>query len=749
MTRARERREDDVQADADARTLGPATEAVLQLGRDDAVRVADDVVSRWAVSDDQAKESEADRIAADATRDHAGPALEGDALAPGLQAALGKAAPHLQGLGDVRFDDGPDAARAADELGAHAFTKGTDVALGPGEASNASVVAHEAVHAVQHSGDGMVHAKMRGARAALGDLGGSKSTKKIQLKTNWDKVLDGVAAYEALEDALLANGEPDGQALMAAKPKMVKALTKVLADIKAWQKANDSKGESKKSSKWTEKKANFESGPESDERSKAERRQAIALLLPRVNTELGLLQSKDGTAWTKSLGLSSSKVSTTGKSDSGQKNTVSELTYQTESGEFSGFFKGEKGFAGDMETHEAQTGIEMADPNYGARAVAMYKLDRLFNANVTARAEFATHVDKNGKTVFGTVLESAKGTKGADLAIGQSKEHAKQLGPGAIVQSDPTFQRAMNKLQIFDAICGQLDRHDGNYYVQTDERGNVTGVTGIDLDMAFGKNLKGDMKAGSMAHNFKGIPDKIDAEFGEKLLTVDAKDVADALRGLLSDAEIAATIDRFETVKGLVRQLKSSSSLVSKWDETTISTLAGKNVGFNSAKESYSDNVGAGTHDSMSKQVKQLGDDAFASGRGPAPFSSSAWARQIGDQPDVVRRYLTSVFMPQTPGAVGAFHTPVTNAAFDNRVGADTPEFAMRVANEILNDDATFNRLIVHVQENPGAIASNQIAKMAPLVNGAIATALAAVKNKKKTPEGGGRRSLIGSNRGR
>ncbi|MFJ8196827.1 DUF4157 domain-containing protein [Streptomyces sp. NPDC096152] len=62
-------------------------------------------------------------------------------------------------LGAVRVHTGPEAAVAADRLGARAVTVGQDVAFGsgqyrPGEPEGASLVAHELAHTVQQARGG-------------------------------------------------------------------------------------------------------------------------------------------------------------------------------------------------------------------------------------------------------------------------------------------------------------------------------------------------------------------------------------------------------------------------------------------------------------------------------------------------------------------------------------------------------------------------------------------------------------------
>ena len=49
----------------------------------------------------------------------------------------------------------------------------------------------------------------------------------------------------------------------------------------------------------------------------------------------------------------------------------------------------------------------------------------------------------------------------------------------------PSFQKDLSDLQVIDYLCGQTDRHAGNYYVKMDGN-NMVGLTGIDNDLSFG-----------------------------------------------------------------------------------------------------------------------------------------------------------------------------------------------------------------------------------------------------------------------
>lgn len=421
--------------------------------------------------------------------------------------------------------------------------------------------------------------------------------------TEWDKILKGVRAYEEMEATILKTGNPTTTELNKVKPRLLQLLQQIEGDCLAWQTKNpDTKN---LSDQWhaeaTKKRGKLQ---ETDTRAKAERRQAVAMLLPRIRLEQKDIAS--GT-WQQGLGLSDTKLQGQGVQDRGQKNVVQELHYVTESGPFSGYFKEEKGFAKEPEGHELRVGIHQADPNYGARSVAMYRLDQLLGANVTARAEFAVH---DGK--LGTVLQSASpGTKASDTKWAGSKEHQQQV-PGSVASDDPVLQRALNKLQILDAICGQLDRHQGNWYVQQDRKtGQVTGVTGIDLDMAFGSEHKDPNKL--HGENYLGMSELVDEQFGRTILGLKATDIEAVLKGLLSDAEVSATVERFLSVQSKIADMDKKGLLTKTWGKESYEKSVVQESTFKSGHKTYTSQMkGNAMDDAVIPAIKKAVKDALA-----------------------------------------------------------------------------------------------------------------------------------------
>jgi hypothetical protein len=654
------------------------------------------------VSRDVGAEMEADRIA-DAAVDRLGndatsaPLIDGT-LSPTLRRALGAVAPNLGAIDGVRVHTDENANAAADSIDARAFTRGQDVSVARGELDNHveghRLIAHETVHAARHqpvTGGNLVHAKLRGTKDALVNMGGGETSGKlrklVKVKTNWDDVVDGVGAYEEMEAAILKSGtNPSAQDLMKVKPKMLKQLARIESACTAWEKAN--KGESSERRK--ERHGKFaptsQETPETeDTRVKAERRQAVAMLLPRVRLEIDDLKSG---RWTQSLGLSDKQMTGTGKEKKGQMNPVKELMYATESGEFSGYFKADKGFNAKLQGHEADVGIEQIDPNYGARAVAMYRLDQLLGAEVTARAEFAVHGGK-----LGTVLQSADGVAGSKSSWASDEEQQEQKGPGSILTSDPVFQRGMNKLQILDAICGQLDRHTGNWFVDADKQtGKVKSVTGIDLDMAFGGAHEDPSKG--YGENYRGLPKMIDEEFALKILKVKPSDIRNAIQGLLSKQEVEATVKRFQWVLNKINEIPRDQ-LVKNWDQSTADKNRELTKTGDSGYKTYASQITGGTVKQAIEDMEEACQDALH-GHGPPPFRNAAAAR-LRDLPnesaDAIRAYLKY----RVAGA-----NEIKDRIWDMSIPVGkTTALAMELLNETLGDDALMAKVEIGIMELP------------------------------------------------
>lgn len=227
-------------------------------------------------------------------------------------------------------------------------------------------------------------------------------------------------------------------------------------------------------------------------------------------------------------------------------------------------------------------GTPDADANAGACSVAMWKLAELFGTDVIARTEFAVHRSATDRK--GHQLPQARMKLGVRQVLAPGKEAAEtpavitpaeRTARRQITLADPKLQQSLNIIQIIDAIAGQLDRHWHNYYLAMDRKGKVTGVVGIDLDMAFAVDhttvdpTPVDSRGLPVTKsNFVGMPILVDKSFAAKIRATPPREIKQALTGLITDSELAATLQRYRLVRDAVRKI-DRKNIVRDWNEQT------------------------------------------------------------------------------------------------------------------------------------------------------------------------------------
>ena len=510
-----------------------------------------------------------------------------------------------------------------------------------------------------------------------------------------------MGAYEQLEAGLIKKGRPSAKDLSTAQKPMLKLLNDIEKHCLAWQDAND---EATETGKTEAAHGRYVSGEDEmpqpdDPRTKAPRRQAVNMLLPRVRVERENVRSGK---WDRSLDLSDAAVASEGAQDAGQMNVVQELTYNTPDGPFSGYFKAEKGFEKTPAGHDMDTGIRQADPNLGARAVAMTKIDQLLQTNLLARTEFAVH---DGK--LGTVSETAKGVGLKSVKTVMTDAEQQRAGGGVVSMEDPVLQAGLNKLQILDAICGQLDRHFGNWKLQKDDQtGRVTGLTGIDLDMSFGRDMtKLDQRGALKAPAYRGMPNLVDETLGRRILQISADDIRAALTGLLPAAEIEATVSRFTSVQSTIQQMDKDGQLTKTWDDK--SRLATR-----------TDTVPAGGNWSYKSYAQQMSYDTYATALEGVENALDAALRGKADSPK--GQVLTNGprfhgLEPRSMNAIASVVSMVlmrhvSSAVWAARVPAESVwDLAFDTADLVLGDQDAIGKAEVALQESGSETGTNEI----------------------------------------
>ena len=204
-------------------------------------------------------------------------------------------------------------------------------------------------------------------------------------------------------------------------------------------------------------------------------------------------------------------------------------------------------------------------PRLGDRSVAMYRVDQLLGANVVARTDRAFTKGVIKQTSVGTISLRAPGEKASTLAnankvymsdADRAADRANvnvNVDADALSFEDPVLQRALSKLEIVDALVGQVDRALRNIYVATDGAGNVTGLLGIDHDLAFPevaqKGTRDWTSADTVYREYAGVGMYLDWEVANMVLALEPADLAAVVDDLLPPAAVLVMLRRLDSLK--------------------------------------------------------------------------------------------------------------------------------------------------------------------------------------------------------
>jgi hypothetical protein len=503
------------------------------------------------------------------------------------------------GLGEVRIHTDGEAARLSDALGAEAFTHGSDVFFGAGRfdpEGGQHLLAHELAHVVQarSAPAPVVQRKLKGTHQAVTDMGGKASTRAKLKGSDYPKILSKLADYEAREAKVVAKGAFG----KGDKEWMLKTIADLLALIQGWTARHEpyavgSKERKARSRDLMNAMGDFQDALKAGDTAKVaeveqdaqgspeeQRVRTLNMVAPRLAAERQDLLSPHYFAIKSYSDATLAKGGDWNQDDAvgGAANRLDKVQH----GADKGFFIGDRSNNLNHVDAAAASGIDRLDPNQGGRSVASSRLAKLFGSDVITDVEFATHsTDTNlkghkhaeKKTRMGVVSKQAAGREGGSYKVARNaaeRAEAEQTVDASQVidVTDPELQRSLNVLQMLDYISLQLDRHAANFYIATDEKGKVVGVTGIDLDVSFGQQGKaGKVTEGG---HFVGVPKLADAAFRDKVLSVAPADVRACLDGLVSPAEVDAAVERFEHLCKVLREMAPDKVVqVGGWGKDT------------------------------------------------------------------------------------------------------------------------------------------------------------------------------------
>jgi hypothetical protein len=526
-----------------------------------------------------------------------------------VQQKQGRVQPTRQMRGKVPVNDDKGLENEADIMGAQAVQMGTSNTEIPSGLPASTLFGinersprQEGIPACDDRA-GVISRKLAGSTDAVTELGGEPTAKSMLsaklsgLKAKFGKsatsegsgkyaqIISGLRDYEKLE----ANYLSIRQNSLPAKDKaeLLGRLLKLETLTESWLTQNvelkrEEKGETNV----------YNAGGVENESELQKRYHALTMLLPRLRhekmeIERDLFYQRE--SWSDQQ---LDKIRSTDDAFGGELNRLDKVAYNGSAD--LGVFLEDKPARSIGEMGEA-LGISTADPNQGARSVAMYQLSQLLNLGVSviAKTEFATHTSATGKkdeplatakAKMGVRMEMAKGKTGAKTKIALNSTQTRAEGGDTVSLEDPILQRSLNALQLIDAIAGQLDRHWNNFYIATNGAGQVEGVLGIDLDMSFAPDHRtvapktgqsGDIMKGS---HFVGLPKLVDSEFAQRIIAVEATQVAALLNQYLKPAEVSSTLERFKLVKDACIQilLRREAIVPGGWGARTAQSQLGE-----------------------------------------------------------------------------------------------------------------------------------------------------------------------------
>jgi hypothetical protein len=169
--------------------------------------------------------------------------------------------------------------------------------------------------------------------------------------------------------------------------------------------------------------------------------------------------------------------------------------------------------------------------------------------------------------------------KNIDSTINFTPETKAKEKDRLLDMKDPSLQRELSKLAIVDIICGQEDRHTGNFFISGNP-GNYK-VTGIDNDYSFGMGKspatkeesrqfekdeiayakgKGTAFGNNPTHIYTALP-VVSQDIKDAVMKIKPEDLRNVLKGTVDMGDkgserIEAAVKRLEAVQNHLKQCK-------------------------------------------------------------------------------------------------------------------------------------------------------------------------------------------------
>jgi len=199
------------------------------------------------------------------------------------------------------------------------------------------------------------------------------------------------------------------------------------------------------------------------------------------------------------------------------------------------------------------------------------------------------YVENESKTKLDGYIDKMKNEpEFKDFINNTNKKYLSDIDKQPIFDmKDPSFQKACQELALVDLISGQLDRHQGNFFI-SGEKGNVK-ITGIDNDYSFGMYSLNDIQTGKVYGGSMPNVTKLNESFpfmtedmAKKIDSLDPKMFSNALAGSVGmsdggEQRLKAVEGRVQEIKDYLNENRSKEGFIVKgYDDKTAEILRDK-----------------------------------------------------------------------------------------------------------------------------------------------------------------------------
>ena len=222
--------------------------------------------------------------------------------------------------------------------------------------------------------------------------------------------------------------------------------------------------------------------------------------------------------------------------------------------------------ANNMQETAMETAGIVADSEVSKRNVATSRMAHMLQMGQNvAFSENVTVID-NGVKMEGSFMAAAVGYDS------RSEAGMEFMADKEFDFTAPSLQRDINRMQVFDMLCGQIDRHGGNFFYQVapnpvNGKYVITGLQGIDNDMSFG-NTNLNRWRGQMTP-IREL-NAIDEDVLQSLRELTPEQIEYTMGDLLSKQEVDAVIERRNQILEHVDAGKAKIVKSDEWGEKTI-----------------------------------------------------------------------------------------------------------------------------------------------------------------------------------